>query len=90
MPKSKRKKTRYTRKAKTSQPVTTGAQSVTSSTPVIRTQPAVVAPATRTGPATSRSAPAFQLAHVGTELKVIGIITAIILVAIIMLYFILR
>jgi hypothetical protein len=85
MPKSRHKKTRYI-------PRTTGATRTEqiNTAAAVTNKPAVATAAGKTNTAASKITPTFNIAHVGPELKVIGIITAVILIAIVALYFILR
>lgn len=93
MPKSKRRKPRYTPRARQQPAVSTQTQSIVKDTTAVIRPPVTGAPAAK-APSTVKASAAKALPtlrlHVGTELKVIGIITAIILVAIIALYFVLR
>jgi len=83
MPKSKRKKARYTPQARPAQPASAG-QAATA------TAVKAAAPTTKASGAAVKPAPGANLGYVRTELKIIGAITGLILVAIVAVYFLIR
>ncbi|OGN88836.1 MAG: hypothetical protein A2Z74_06855 [Chloroflexi bacterium RBG_13_46_9] len=88
MPKSKKRKNRYVPKPRTVQPPPAGSAQVVEQSPaqaVIQTSAAV-----RPGRAPEKNQPMAQTPHIGTELKIIGVVTIVLLAAIIVLYFIFR
>ena len=88
MPKSKKRKMRYTPKPRaTQQPLAATAQPVERvSEPVQTTAP----PNIRTNRMAGKTQAIPQPSNIGTELKVIGVITFVLLAAIVALYFIFR
>lgn len=88
MPKSKKRKNRYVPKPRTVQPSPAGPDQVVEQSPaqaVAQTSAAV-----RPGRTPEKTQPIARTPHIGTELKIIGVVTIVLLSAIIVLYFIFR
>lgn len=81
MPKSKRKKGRYTPQARSAQSVNAGVPTVTGQ---------ATATASKAGAVAAKPAPGAHLGYVRTELKIIGAVTGLILVGIFVVYFLIR
>jgi len=88
MPKSKKRKNRYVPKPRTVQPSPSGPAQVVEQSPgqaVAQTSAAM-----RPGRTPEKTQPIPQTLSIGTELKIIGVVTTVLLAAIIVLYFIFR
>ncbi len=88
MPKSKKRKNRYVPKPRTAQPSPAGPAPVVEQSPVQAV--AQTSTALRPGRTPEKTQPIAQSPGIGTELKIIGVITIVLLAAIIVLYFIFR
>jgi len=88
MPKSKKRKMRYTPRPKAvQQPLATTAQPVERVSEPVQTS---ASPITKTNRMAGKTQAIPQPSNIGTELKVIGVITVILLAAIVALYFVFR
>jgi hypothetical protein len=88
MPKSKKRKMRYTPKSRpVQQPIATTAQPVERVSAPVQT---TASPTIKTNRMAGKTQAIPQPSNIGTELKVIGVITVILLAAIVALYFVFR
>jgi hypothetical protein len=88
MPKSKKRKNRYVPKPRTAQPSPAGQAPIVEQSPVQAV--AQTSTAIRPGRTPEKTQPIPQTLSIGTELKIIGLLTTVLLAAIIVLYFIFR
>ncbi len=88
MPKSKKRKNRYVPKPRTTQPSPSGPATVVEQSPTQAVTQASAA--VRSSRTPEKTQPIPQTPGIGTELKIIGVLTTVLLAAIIVLYFIFR
>ena len=87
MPKSKKRKNRYVPKPRTIQPSPSELAPAAEQSPV---QALAQTAAVKTSRIPDKTQPTPQIPSIGTELKIIGVVTIVLLAAIIVLYFIFR
>jgi hypothetical protein len=91
MPKSKKRKMKYTPKPRAAQqPVTTAAQPVDPALKPVQAAVPLTAATSKVKPMTGKAQAISQPANIGTELKVMGALTVVLLIAIVALYFVFR